>query len=92
MCCYAVLSSPVIQRDAGAGVGVGVGVGASSDGVLSPRFSEDVRALFERLDTPAALGRACEAAVRTPLPSLEDVRELLEVLLYMEWNTNLTKM
>ena len=51
----------------------------SEDGTLKPRFFEDVRALFERLDGPAALGRACEAAVRTPLPSLGDVRKLLQV-------------
>lgn len=58
----------------------GVGVAPIlSDGTLSPVFFRDVRALFEKLDSPAALGRACEAAVRTPLPSLEDVRKLLEV-------------
>eukprot|EP00752_Nemacystus_decipiens_P005910 g5342.t1 len=60
------------HRDAGAGTG------AAIDGVLSPRFFEDARSLFEKLDSPAALGRACEAAVRTPLPTLEDVRKLLE--------------
>lgn len=52
----------------------------SEDGKLKPRFFEDVRALFERLDSPAALGRACEAAVRAPLPSLGDVKKLLQVI------------
>lgn len=50
-----------------------------TDGALSLTFFEHVRGLLEKLDSPAALGRACEAAVRTPLPSLEDVRKLLEV-------------
>lgn len=47
--------------------------------MLSSSFFEDARALFERLGTPVALGRACEAAVRAPLPCLEDVRNLVEV-------------
>lgn len=73
-----------LMREGGGagGVGIGGGVGVShvlSDGTLSPTFFEDVRGLFEKLDSPAALGRACEAAVRTPLPSLGDVRKLLEV-------------
>lgn len=51
----------------------------SEEGTLKQQFLEDVRALLERLDGPAALGRACEAAVRTPLPSLGDVRKLLQV-------------
>lgn len=46
---------------------------------LGPRFFSDVRLLFDRLDSSAALGRVSEAAVRTPLPTLEDVRNLLEV-------------
>lgn len=68
-----VVPSPGNHRDAAAAAG------AASDGVLNPRFFEDAKALFAKLDSPAALGRACEAAVRTPLPSLEDVRKLLEV-------------
>lgn len=51
----------------------------SEAGTLSPRFFEDVRVLFDRLDSPGALGRACEAAVRAPLPCLDDARKLLEV-------------
>lgn len=53
----------------------------TNDGTLRPRFFEDVRVLFERLDSPAALGRACEVAVRAPLPSLGDVRKLLQVMM-----------
>ena len=59
--------------------GRGGGRIASDDGTLNLRFFEDVRTLFNRLDSPAALGRACEAAVRAPLPSLGDVRKLLQV-------------
>lgn len=60
----------------------------SEDGKLKPRFFEDVRALFERLDSPAALGRACEAAVRAPLPSLGDVKKLLQVIYARRFRSN----
>lgn len=53
--------------------------GDAAKGTLSSTFFEDVRGLFQKIDSPAALGRACEAAVRAPLPSLEDVRSVLEV-------------
>lgn len=53
--------------------------GDTAKGTLSSTFFEDVQGLFEKIDSPAALGRACEAAVRAPLPSLEDVRSVLEV-------------
>ncbi|CAM9262363.1 unnamed protein product [Ectocarpus sp. 12 AP-2014] len=69
--------------------GAGGAASASGDGKgdaavagpgLSPRFFEDARALLDRLDSPGVLGRACEAAVRAVLPSLADVRKLLEVV------------
>lgn len=66
-----------LLREGGGGVGSVAAI--LSDGTLSPVFFEDVRGLFEKLDSPAALGRACEAAVRTPLPTLGDIRKLLEV-------------
>lgn len=47
---------------------------------LPRQFFVDVKNLLERLDTPMALGRACAAAVSAPLPSLDDIRVLLEVL------------
>lgn len=50
------------------------------EGALDPRFFEDARMLFDKLDDLGALGRASEAAVRAPLPTLEDVRKLLEVV------------
>lgn len=53
--------------------------GATSSALLPPYFFADVKGLLERLDNPAALGRACVAAVAAPLPSLEDVRVVLEV-------------
>lgn len=39
-----------------------------------------MKSLFGQLSSPAALGRACDAAVRAALPTLEDVGEILEVM------------
>lgn len=55
--------------------------GCENDGqnFLPSGFYEDVKSLFGQLSSLSALERACDAAVRAALPSLGDVRKLLEV-------------
>lgn len=52
--------------------------------MVPSEFFADVAALLERLDSADALRRACVAAVGAALPSLDNVRELLEARFEIE--------
>lgn len=56
-----------------------ISISTTAATLLPRQFFFAVKDLLDRLDSPSALGRACVAAVSAPLPSLEDVRMLLEV-------------